>query len=381
VETAADHPHLIRKAKNMRDPAAAASGRGRSIRPPLRLAGLIALAAVAGCDIPTEPPAIDTRWVVPAEETRFGVAELLPGDVTLTPDSSAFVVNFLPVAFSTSLGSLCAACVAANGLTVPKPAFLGDFDSAIDFPPEVSSVTIVSGQVALAVWNRLNFDPIRPAAGVFGTITVRITDSADGDVLGTVVIDGTTTAMAPDTTLNRNLALQAGTVNGSLVATVEVNSPLGDPVTINTNLQVNVTATPTNVLVGAVAVDVGGRSVDLDPVSLDVEDVDAELTDRIVQGAFVLHVVNPFAIGAAFQLTIDGPTIAPIQKGVNIGAASTSTVSLAFTAAELQSFLGEPDVMLSGGAVVDAAAPIITVTPGQELILSGDLDLTIRIGG
>jgi hypothetical protein len=264
---------------------------------------------------------------------------------------------------------------------VPKPPFIDAFDSAIDFPTEVSAVTIVSGEVQLAIQNGLNFDPLRPAAGVFGQLTITITDSADGDVLGTLVVDGVATAMAPGTTLDRTLTLGAATVNGGLLTTVDVSSPLGDPVTINTSLQISATATPTNVVVSSVAIDVGGRSVDLDPVDLDVEDIDTDISDRVQEGAFVLNVTNPFNVGASIQVTIDGPGIAPIQKAANIGAATSSTVTLSLTATEIQSFLGQSNVVLSGGAVIDPAAPIITVTPGQELVLSGDLDLTLRIGG
>jgi hypothetical protein len=361
--------------------AAVSPEHARPSRSRVRLTCLIAATALVGCEFPTELPLIDTRWVVPAEETRFGVAELLPGEVTLTPDEGAFLVDFDPVTFSANLGSLCAACIAANGLTVPKPPFIDGFESDIDFPTEVSAVTIVSGQVQIAIQNGLNFDPLRPTAGMFGEITITIEDSADGDVLGTLVIDGAATAMTAGATLNRTLDLGAGTVNGGLLTTVDVTSPAGDPVTINTSLQISATATPTNVVVSSVAIDVGGRSVDLDPVDLDVEDIDSDISDRVQEGAFVLHVTNPFSVGASIQITIDGPGIVPIQKAANIGAATSSTVTLSLTAAEIQSFLGRSNVVLTGGAVIDPAAPIISVTPGQELVLSGDLDLTLRIGG
>jgi hypothetical protein len=136
-----------------------------------------------------------------------------------------------------------------------------------------------------------------------------------------------------------------------------------------------------NILVASVTIDVAGRSVDLDPVSLDVEDVDKDLTERILDGGFIVDVVNPFGVASDFQLTVDGPTFAPIQKSSSVGAAGTSTVEISFTVDELRTFLGQPDVTLSGGAVVDAAASQITVLPGQELVLTGKLDLTVRIGG
>jgi hypothetical protein len=158
---------------------APSSGHGRSCRPPLLLAGSLALALTSGCDYPTDLPALDTRWVVPTEETRFGVDELLPGSVSLTPDLSAFVVDFDPVTFAESLGTLCAACALANGQNVPKPPFLGQFSSAVA-PSSLVSVTAdirkrVSGGLEFgpdfhagvgAELRALSFLPLRAHAGV-----------------------------------------------------------------------------------------------------------------------------------------------------------------------------------------------------------------------
>lgn len=344
--------------------------------------GACALAAAA-CDIPTDVPILDTRWVVPAEDTRFGVGELLPGDVTITADSSAFLVNFDPVTYSESLATLCPACAIADGTTVPKPPFIGTFSSAIDFPPEVSSVTVLDGSVELQIYNGLNFDPLRPApnsSGAVGSMTITITDDADGDVLGTLTIDGATTAMAPGSTLNTALPLSGATIDGSLKATTTVDSPLGDDVTIDSSLEVSVTASPVNIRVADVTVDVANRSVDLDPVALDVQDVDKDLANHVQTGTFLVDVTNPFGISATFQLSITGTTFAPIQKSAAIGPAPTSSVEIDLTPEEIQRFLGEPDVVLNGSGVVDSSAPAVTVMPGQELVLSAKLDVTIRLG-
>lgn len=345
------------------------------------LAGVTALALLAGCDLPTDPPEFDTRWIVPADETRFGVGELLPGDVTLTPDSSAFLVDFDPISFSQALAGLCPACVVADGLTVPKPAFAGAFSSTLSMPPEVVSMEVVGGQVQVQLFNGFNFDPIRPAAGAFGTIELTITDESDGDVVGTVVVDGQDQAFPPGTTLTSVVELEAATVEGDIGATVAITSPTGDPVTVDSSLSIDVTVTPLDVLVGSVEIDVANENVNLDPVDLDVEDVDQELTDRVTSGAFVLDVVNPFMVAAEFQIAISGPTIATIQKSASIGPEAESTVVIDFTLQEIRSFLGEPGVILSGGAVVDPAAGSIVVDPGQELILTASLDLTVLVGG
>ncbi len=344
------------------------------------LAAALGASALAACNIPTDLPILDTRWVVPAEDTRFGVGELLPGDVSITADSSAFLVDFDPVTYSEGLGTLCPACAVADGTTVPKPPFVGTFSSTIDFPPEVSSVTVLDGEVALQIQNGLNFDPLRPASGAYGSMTITITDDADGHVLGTLTLDGTTTSMAPGSTLNTTLPLSAETIDGSLKATTTVDSPLGDPVTIDSSLQVSVTASPMNIRVANVTVAVADRSVDLDPVSMDVQDVDKDLANHVQAGAFLVDVTNPFGVSATFQLSISGPTFSPIQKTAAIGPDPTSSIEIDLTGEEIQRFLGEQNVVLEGGGVVDSSAPPVTVLPGQELVLSAKLDLTIRIG-
>lgn len=344
------------------------------------LAGSTAAALLAGCDVPTDPPEVETRWIVPVEETSFGVAELLPGDVQLTADSSAFLVNLDPVTFSSTLGEICVACIPADGLTVPKPAFVGGLTASVDFPPEVSFIEIIDGRVELEVFNGFNFDPIRPASGVFGTMTLAISDGADGEVIGMTTIDGEDSAFGPGTTL-LSVDLLAASVEGAIDVRVTLDSPTGDPVTIDISDLIQVTATPTDVRVARVAIDVAGQVVDFAPVSLDVEDVGSDIVDRIVSGAFILDIVNPFGVAADFDLTISGPTISTIQKSEAIGTGTESTAVIGFTQAELRSFLGEPDVLLSGGAVVDDGAGTVTVEPGQSLVLTASLDLTLLLGG
>lgn len=342
---------------------------------------LVFLTALSACDIPTDLPGVESRWVVPGEETRFGVASMLPGDVALTPDSSAFIVTFDGQSFSETLGVLCAACATANGLTVPKPPFIAEFAESIEFPSEVSSIEVVDGEVGVQLTNGLNFDPIRPGGGATGTLTLTITDDADGDVLGTLIIDGVTTPFPPGSVLDRTVALAPTSVQGSIVATVGVVSPAGDPVTLDSSLEVSVAATPADITVSAVEIDVSNLSVDLDEVGLGVEDVDADVVDRIIAGGFVVDVANPFGIAAEFQLSIEGPTIDPIVKSASLGPEPVSTIRIPFYGDELRSFLGQPDVMLSGGAIVDSGAGSVVVGPGEELVLSAKLDLTLRIGG
>ena len=48
-------------------------------RAPLERAGLLfVLAALSGCDVPTEIPEFDVRWILPVLEDTIAVEQLLP---------------------------------------------------------------------------------------------------------------------------------------------------------------------------------------------------------------------------------------------------------------------------------------------------------------
>ena len=209
---------------------------------------------------------------------------------------------------------------------------------------------------------------------------MRITDDADGDVLSELVVSGTDTSFPAGTTMTRTLALAPTAVNGSLVAAVTLDSPLGDPVTVDTASAVSVVVTPGTIHVSSVAIDVSSESVAIDPVDLDVGDIDQDIEKRVIEGAFLLAVTNPFGVSADFDLSITWPS-GTIDRSASITSAPTSQVRIDFTGAELQSFLGEQNVVLTGSAVVDAAAGVVTVNPGQELVLKASMDLILEIGG
>ena len=198
---------------------------------------LIVLAALSGCDVPTDLPIFDVRWVIPVEETSISVVELLPATGVIISGGN-FVVDADTVFLNETLGSLCAACVDSGGFAVPKPVFDAVFTQTGNLATDVESVQLVSGSISLAIQNDLGFDPIRPAAGSPGTMTVTIYDvDASGRPLSQVTLDGNIlTDSLPNgalTTILLNLA--PGTVSTTIFAEVDLDSPAGDPVVINPN--------------------------------------------------------------------------------------------------------------------------------------------------
>ncbi|MCH7564822.1 MAG: hypothetical protein IH968_13470 [Gemmatimonadetes bacterium] len=336
---------------------------------PIHEVTILAAAAIVlfACDIPTEAPILEQRWILPVEETTLDVDELLPDNVDV--EGSNFAVTVDPFTTSESLGNLCAACAPLNGTTAPVPAFAGSFMESQTLPPDVVAATISSGLLDLSINNQLNFDPL--AGG--GTLEITVTNGPGGAQLGQLTMNGPAESLTPNATTNRTIPI-AGDIAATLSVSASVNVPGGGMALIDTSDQLSVTITPTLILVSSVTVNVTDQSVDIDAVDLDVGELDASLTDRIQQGSVILDVVNPFGVGVSGTLSI-GPT----AKAFSIGAGAVSQVTISYTGDELRSFLGVDNVTFSGSGTITGGGAI-TVTPGQKMVIKVTVDLTIRIG-
>lgn len=332
------------------------------------LAATAACVVLAGCDIPTEPPLIDQRWIIPVDETTLSVDELLPTSVTTVGGDFDIAVD--PVSASETLGNLCgAACLLLNGLTAPVPAFQGSFSSSRSLPADVASAEVTGGSIDVTITNGFSFDPL--ANG--GALVLTLTDDATGAALGTLSLDGATDALPAGGTTVYTVPLSPGTVTGALRATVDVDVPGGQTAQIDAADQVQVTAAVNELLVGSVTIDVTGTSVSFEDQQLDLEDVDSDIADRILGGTLVLEIENPFAVGV--DGTID---IGTTSKSFSLAGAGSSTVTLTYTGDELRSFIGQPDVTFSGSGVANGTS--LTIQPGQQMLIDATLDFTLRIG-
>jgi hypothetical protein len=333
---------------------------------------LIATAAIvailAGCDIPTEPPIIEQRWMIEVDETSISVDELLPSAVTVV--GSDFEVAVDPVSGLETLGVLCGnACDAVDGMVAPVPAFEGAFTSTQTLPSDVLAAALSGGSIEIAIANNLSFDPLYDG----GTIVISIADDATGTSLGQIMLDGSLDVLVPGTSEVRTLVLSAGDVSGALRATTTVDAPGGQLAPIDVSDFIEVTATVASMLLSSVTVDVGSRSVSFDEQALDLEDLDSDLTDRIVSGAVILDVTNPF--GVAIDGTVE---IGATSKAFSIDGGSSSTSTLSYTGDELRSFMGQPNITFSGSGIANGTA--VTIAPGQEMAVRATLDFTLEIG-
>ncbi len=337
---------------------------------PPRALFAVATAAVAftACDVPTEPPMFEPRWVIPADGTSLALDELLPAGVTEA--GNVFDISVNPVSTSETLGNLCGnPCQLANGMSAPVPNFQGSFLSTRSLPGDVESAEISGGTIDVVITNGFSFDPLQNAGS---TVTISIADHLTGDVLGELTLDDTDT-LTPGATVSESISLQQGSVTGPLRATASVDVIGGQTAVIDVTDVIDVSATIQSLLVSSVTVDVGSRSVSIESRELEFEDVPEDVVDRIVSGAVVMEIDNPFAV------TFDGTLeIGTTSKPFSISGDGPSTVTIEYTGAELRSFFDESGVSLSGDGVANGTS--VVIRPGQEILFEATLDFTLLIG-
>jgi hypothetical protein len=346
------------------------------MRRPLPGVCIVALAIVAGCDFPTALPIYDTVWSVPAKSTSISVNKLLPPQVTATADNSAFLVSLSPssATITRSLGQDCQPCAVANGLTIPKPPFTGSGSSSFSFPGTVSNATLVRDTLTVTINNGFNFDPLRPSASVRGYMILTVQSGAT--TVGRDSIDGAVTPMPASGTLVRKVPL-SGAVSGTsgLQVGMQLNSPAGDPVTIDASRTISISGSVGTVYVSSAQVNLANQNVSAAPSSLNLSSVDSSITRRAGAATLELAVDNPFNVSGNLNVTLSGQS--PITKSVALSSGSTSP-NVTFTESEVRSLLGQNVTMTIVGTVNGSN---VTVTPGQTVTVTSRLVLTLTVGG
>lgn len=342
------------------------------------LVGLTAVAAlVAGCDYPSAVPTWNTSWELPADSLELPVDSLLPAAVRVSADRQAFLLSVDPVSFARSLGEVCSSCGAAQGQTVPKPAFTLEANGASRLPSDVASASLQSGSLTVRLTNGFGFDPLRPGATARGTMTLVV--SSRGQVIATDTIRGTVQSFPTGTALTRQLALLAATVQDSVEVRVTLDSPAGDPVVVDTAQRLAITATVDTARVTGVLVRTAGLDVAFDDATLDVQDIDAAMRDRARDGALAFTIANGFDAEGTFDLTVATASGARIVKpGLRI-LAGASTLTVSFTEAEIARILDGSAVTLSLRGTVRGlnVGDVMAVTPDDVLRAAGRLRLTL----
>jgi hypothetical protein len=339
------------------------------------------LASAVACGIPTsipDSPIVDVRWVVPSQSTRITVDNLLPSTVSiLTPDSSGFNVSASAATVTRVLSQDCSACVALNGLTAPKPAFVANASASTSLPAEIFTATVVAGSLQVQIKNGYTFDPMRPnpTAGSPNGYAV-ITVSSGTSVIGRDSVNGATTTLPAGTTLTRTIPL-AGPITGSLPLTVAMtmNSPAGEARLIDASKTLVVTGTPTALTV--VTVSVINKTINSTSTA-DLGDVGSNITDRLQGGSLIVAIANPFTAAGTLSVKLTPAGGATITKSLLLGAGNTTPPAIVFTKDELKSLLGHK-VSIAYSGVVNSPTPV-NLAPKQVVLVTTKFDLSLQLG-
>lgn len=338
---------------------------------------LAALVLSTACDVPTSLPIYQTTWSIPVTSTTISVNSLLPvNQVTATPDNAAFLVTLSPssATITRSLTQDCSACVISNGLSVPKPAFLGGGTTNLAFPSNVSNATLVNDTLTVTVTNGFNFDPLRPSATARGYLILTVQNG--GANVGRDSIDGAITPLPASGTLVRKIPL-AGTVSsaGGLQVAMQLNSPIGDPVTIDASRTISVSGSTGAVRVSSAKVNLANQNVSAAPTTLGLSGVDSTISRRTGGATLQMTVTNPFNVSGNLNVTLTGQSA--ITKSIPL-AGGTTTPSMTFTQDEIRSLLGQTVTVTIAGTVNGSN---VTLTPGQTATVASRLVLTLNVGG
>jgi hypothetical protein len=328
---------------------------------------LLGAATLVGCDVPTDPPRVEQRWIVPLDNAGIPVDEFLPEGVGLGGDLFEVTVDAFTV--ETTLGELCAACVDGAG---PVRAFQGTLSGSQTFPEDVTAAVLEAGSITVAVQNGLSFDPT--AGG--GSLEITITDGPGGKTIGQATIS---TGLPPGATVARGITLAGGSVQPTLAVSTLVTSVGGQTSAVDTSEKLIMTVEPLSVQAGFVTVNVAGRVVHVIPEDLDVSDVDETISDHIESGEMRVDIANPFSVAMTLTLNIDYPG-GSLSRTVDVPGDAVSTVSVSYTADEFRSFLGKEGVVLTGTGLVSSSEGPTLLRTDETMVLAATLDLTLVIG-
>lgn len=332
---------------------------------------------LAGCDIPTAAPIIDSQWVVPIRADSVTVVELLPDGVT--NDGVGFQIRGEAAGQDQTLRQLCPSCPA--GLA-PKPAFEGTVTARTALPTDVVRATLLAGgHIDFSVRHDLGFDPLRPSPTARGRITITIRSGAA--VIATSVIDGTETALPAGTMYQRILPIPGGAVIENDVAIeVRIVSPAGGITRLDPNQRVTVSALPVAIRASSAAVRVESQPVSPMVTEVDLAGVSDDVRSRVRGATLRLRVANPLAVGGAFSIRFlnRGAPLIPARSAQLTGGDATIDIDL--SQAEIDVILAADRVQVEvGGSVSGSAADrLVTVTPRDVVRITPRIILEARIG-
>jgi hypothetical protein len=337
---------------------------------------VLALAAVAACDLPTAAPKLEQQWAVPVASNRIAIAELLPASVEVTPD--AFRVPLEAASATLRLQDFCGAICAVPGVRAPKPAFTATIPLSVTRPTDFASATLAGGDtVRLSVVHNFGFPLLLPeGAASAGSLAVELVIGRD---TLRAVRTGTTTPWPSGSTLDIDLVLPAGaTLSSDVKLLLAIDSPAGDSVTINGSTRLTASAAVGAVGVTSVSAAVPDVELTSRAVELDLSQFDADIASKARSAELTLSIENSLDVQGTFTLAFTGShghLIAPRSIAVRAGS---STATIALSRSDLDHILGQRITLtLTGGVTATGPGGLLTIRPTDAIAVDARLALAV----
>ena len=360
--------------------------------------GLLAGLTLAGCDINSpEMPSFDTSFVLPLGTERLDIMDAVDdedflqvaGDgslgFTMTGDPDTLALDFdlsaaipaqtvdqgvgnfslpapAPLSFDFSLGDIWAAAAAANGMSVPVPAFPISVASAGQDLPDLVSATLSEGFLTVTITNGLPV-PVGANSGV-NRIVLQLVDPDGGAVVTSVSFP--LLAAGQSSTQLANLA--GATLPDQLAVNLSGGSAgsAGQPVTVDITDAIAIDAAFTDLVVSSATAVVENQTFDTSfntPLPADYEITRAV----IASGSVAVDLVNGMPVPCTVYLSWDQVRSLdnlPLTRTVPLAAGASATTNLDFAGYIVQT---------SGQPLTSLDANVHIVTPG-----SAGLPVTLR---
>jgi len=230
------------------------------------------VAAMTGCDIPTELPRFDTVWEAVLLRDSVSTLELLPDGVSVHPDGG-FAVDSFVTTTEVQIEDVCEFCTCFEG---PIPALdIQPYDWPFQLPSRVLEAEVSEGIARVVLHNEAGFDVLDDGAGNVGHLKIDFFDTRSRTVLDSVRIsqpfpDGDSLTVQFDlgglTVASSLVARVSGRIPGSGCDTIDLSTDGG----FRADVRLLGVRTPSVVvLLSNADLNVAGRNVDLPDALVD----------------------------------------------------------------------------------------------------------------
>jgi hypothetical protein len=324
---------------------------------------LVLAAAASACGSPTDAKTA-RHLTIEGGPAMVAGGELVPFNVETLEREFQFNVTPLSSGVVHGLYYSCPDCEAFDGQRVPKPAFSRTARWDVQLPTGVISAVASTSAASVTVQNHFAFDPIRPAAGVTGSITALFISSSGSDTLGRLTIDGTTHSLPPGSSLSMQVPLTGLLRPFSVQFTYA--SPAGDSVTMSGDQSISLAAAVNFLRAASMEVRVTGRPITA-TAALDLTNLEGITPEQLDSAHVLVTMKNTFAVSGPWLITL-AATGTNVSRSFPFASGSSNELFIRLDGAEAVRLAGR-SVTLSIIGSVTASDPI-TVTPSTPVTVA-----------